>query len=155
MRAFTLVIVFIGAAGCGAWLGLLAISLAGMVAFRTSLLVDLLAALVAVGTLMVVVVFVRLTELRITLLHLILVAVFATLNVVAAVYLIGPSWVICPSETEMVSASATLMVQVAPSFEACQEPGLLDGYPVWVVAMIVMLPSLLLASLEARLAIQR
>lgn len=91
MRAFTLVIVFIGAAGCGAWLGLLAFSLAGMVAFRTSLLVDLLAALVAVVVLMVVAVFVWLTEPRITLLHLILVAVFATLNVVAAVYLIGPS----------------------------------------------------------------
>lgn len=46
------------------------------------------------------------------------------------------------------SASVTLMVQVAPSFEACQKPGPLDSYPVWVVAMVVMLPSLLVASLE-------
>ncbi len=50
------------------------------------------------------------------------------------------------------SASVTLMVQVAPSFEACQKPGPLDSYPVWVVAMVVMLPSLLVASLEPLLA---
>ncbi len=83
MRAFTLLIVFIGAAGGGAWLGLVAATLAGMVESRTTLLVDLLASLVAVGTLAVAAVFVRRTESRLTLLHLILVAVFAMLNAVA------------------------------------------------------------------------
>ena len=155
MRASTLVIVFIGAAGCGAWLGLVAVTLAGMIAPRTTLLVDLLAALVAFGTLAVAAIFIRRTESRLTLLHLALVAAFAMLNVVAAVYLVGPSWAICPGppETEMISRAVA--VQEAPDFETCRKAGPLDGYPPWAAALVLMLPSLLLAGLEARAAIRR
>lgn len=153
MRAFTLLMVFIGAAGGGAWLDLVAATLAGMVEPRTTLLVDLLASLVAVGTLAVAAVFVRRTESRLTLLHLILVAVFAMLNAVAGVYLVGPSWTICPGEPEMVAAIP--VAQGFPEFEACRAGGPLAGCPVEVVTLIVMSPSLLLATVEARSATKR
>ncbi len=153
MRAFTLLVVFIGAAGCGAWLGLVVATLAGMVAPRTTLSVDLLVSLVAVATLMVAAVFVRRTESRLTLLHLILVAVFAMLNAVGGVYLVGPSWTICPGEPEMVASIA--VSQGLPDFEACRAGGPLAGYPVVLVAAVVMSPSLLLALLIARSAIRR
>lgn len=98
-------------------------------------------------------VFVRRTESRLTLLHLILVAVFAMLNAVAGVYLVGPSWTICPGEPEMVAAIP--VAQGFPEFEACRAGGPLAGYPVEVVTLIVMSPSLLLAAVEARSATKR
>lgn len=130
----------------------MAVTLAGMGAPRTTILVDLLASLVPIATLVVLAVFVRRTESRPTVFRVVLVAVFAMLNAVVGVYLIGPSWAICPGEPEMVAS--IMVAQGVPEFEACRAGGPLEGYPVGVVAMAVMSPSLLLATIEAQAAIR-
>lgn len=73
----------------------------------------------------------------------------------AAVYLVGPSWSICPAPPESEVVSMTAASQGVPDFETCRVSGPLAGYPLAVVAAALMTPSLLLAVLEAGYAVRR